>query len=341
MHSFTVRSTFCRPALSTMAAASFALLALCCARNATAADAFPPASTSTPIKIIVPFQPAGPTDVFARLISQQMTKDWGNPVVVENRAGATGTIGASYVARSNPDGLTMLLTSSSGYLGPYMMNPMPLDSTKDLAPLIMLLKLPFLMIANPGFAPSTLSQVIEAAKKQPGKIAFSSTGIGGGSHLTMEMLEDAAKIKMIHVPYKGSAPEVNAVMAHEVSLSFDTPSTSIGLIKAGKVKPIVITSAKRSPQFPTVPTVVEAGYPGLEKYIWFGIFLPRNTPDAIVDKLHTEITKIMKTANLQARVHDLGAEFVDQSPTDFGKFLLTDTAAWQAIIKKAGVTAAE
>jgi tripartite-type tricarboxylate transporter receptor subunit TctC len=325
--------------LSAMALVSLTLAAVCGVQPALAADPFP--ASSTPIKIVVPFQPAGPTDVFARLISQQMTKDWGNPVVVENRAGATGTIGASYVARANPDGYTMLLTSSSGYLGPYMMNPMPMDSTKDLAPLIMLLKLPFLMIANPAFPPTTLAQVIQAAKKQPGKIAFSSTGIGGGSHLTMEMLEDAAKIKMIHVPYKGAAPEVNAVMAHEVSLSFDTPSTSIGLIRAGKVRPIVITSGKRSPQFPTVPTVVEAGYPSLEKYIWFGIFLPRNTPAAVVDKLHVEITKIMKTPELQARVHDLGAEFVDQSAADFGKFLLSDTAAWQAIIKKAGVTAAE
>jgi tripartite-type tricarboxylate transporter receptor subunit TctC len=291
------------------------------------------------VRVIVPFAAGGPTDVFARLVGNRLSETWGQPVVVENRPGATGTIGTALVAKAPADGYTLLMASTSSHISAYLYQNQSYDPNKDLDPIINVITLPFYLVGNPSFPANNVVDLIAEAKKNPGKHTFGSPGIGSGGHLVMEMFNTATGIKLVHVPYQGAAPAINAAVAGQVALVFDTVSTAHPQVRAGKLKAFAVSSANRSSAVPDVPTVRESGYPDFEASIWFGFFGPAGLPADITAKLNADIAKIMQTQEMRDRVTNLGGEFAPQTPAQFREVARRDSAKWQQVIKSTGAKA--
>ena len=305
------------------------------ANQDAAAQAYP----SKPIKIIVPFPPGGPTDVFARVVGQQLNEAWGQPVVPDNKPGATGTLGTSLVVKSPPDGYTLLMAATSSHIAPYLYQTMAYDPNGDLQPVINVVTTPLALVSNPKFPAKNVKELVAELKARPGFYAFGSTGSGGVAHLVWEMFMRAAGLKLIHVPYKGAAPELTAVVAGEVMFAFDTIQNSHTQIEAGRLHAYAVTGAARAKAMPDLPTLQEAGYPDFEAYIWFGLFAPKGTPSAIVNKLNREVTRIMATPTMRQRLADVAGEFAPNTPEQFHAFAVKDSARWQEIIAETGARA--
>lgn len=316
-------------------AAMVAGLTIALAAAGAAAQSYP----SKPLRLIIPFTPGGPTDVFARLIGQALSEAWGQPVVADNRPGATGTLGTSLVVKAAPDGYTLLMASTSSHISAYLYQNQPYDPNRDLDPVINAVTMPFYLIANPAFPAKTLRDFVVEIKRRPGFYSYGSPGAGSGGQLTMEMFKRAAGLDIVHVPYKGAAPVITALVSGEVMVAFDTISTAHPNVAAGSLRDFAVTGARRSPALPNVPTVKEAGYPDYEAYIWFGLFAPKGTPGDVVNKLNEEVARIMVTPAMRQRTADLAGEFTPQTPAQFRAFVETDSARWQAIIAATGVRA--
>jgi tripartite-type tricarboxylate transporter receptor subunit TctC len=301
--------------------------------GAVAADAYP----SKSIRLVIPFAPGGPTDVYGRLIAQHLSELWHQPVVADNRAGATGTLGTSIVVKSPPDGYTLLMAATSSHISPYLYKTQDYDPNTDLDPVINVVSTPYYLVANPSFPAKTLQELVAAIKAKPGGYSYGSPGIGSGGNMAMEMFKQAAGLDIVQVPYKGAAPEIEALMAGEVSICFDTIGNAHAHVLAGKLKDYATTSKTRSSAVPNVPTMAELGYPSVEGYIWFGMFAPKGTPAAIVDKLNLEITRFMETPAMKKRLDDLAATFEPQTPAQFKSFLVTDTKRWRGVITSTGM----
>jgi tripartite-type tricarboxylate transporter receptor subunit TctC len=306
----------------------------------TAGAAFAQASGSYPthpVTLVVPYPPGGSADVLARAVGQKLGERLGQPVVVENKAGAATAIGAKAVARAPADGYTLLLgTVSSQAINPAM-NKVGYDPVADFVPVAPLASIPFVFVANPAVPVSSVADVVALAKSKPGELAYASAGPGTSNHLAGELFASEAKIKLLHVPYKGSAPALNDVLAGHVPLMFDLQATSMAHIQAGKLKPLAVTTRERSSLLPNVPTMAEAGVPGFEVSAWFGLFAPAGVPQPIVERLNADVTAILKSPEMQKQLHDLGAEPELGTPAQYASFAKAEAAKWAQTVKGAGL----
>ena len=320
-----------RLALATLAtAAAAALLPL-----AANAQAYP----SKPITIIVPFSAGGTTDILARVVGQALTAELGQSVIIDNRAGAGGNIGGQLAARSQADGYTLFMgTVGTHAINESLYKKMPFDPIKDFAPLSRVANVPNLLVAHPSQPFKTVPEMIAYAKANPGKINFGSSGSGSSIHLSGELFKSMAKVDMVHIPYKGSAPAVNDLLGNQIAIMFDNMPSAIQHVRAGKLHAIAVTTAKRSPELPNVPTSAEAGVPGYEATSWFGLFAPAATPAPIVAKLNKAIVKVLGQADVKQKIADQGGEIVAETPAQFAAFIKAETVKWGKVVKDSGAS---
>ena len=292
-----------------------------------------------PIKLIVGFAPGGSTDIVARIVAQRLGERLGQNVVVDNKAGAGGTIGADITAKSAPDGYTLTLgTTSTHAIAPGAYSKLPYDPVADFTQISLVAITPYLLVVNPQVKATTLAEFVALAKAQPGKLNYASAGNGTATHLAMEMLKDTAGIDLVHIPYKGNAPADLAIVGGEVQAVFGSMPALLQNTRAGKVRPLVVGSVVRSPAMPDVPTVAEQGYPGFEAALWLGVMGPANMPRPIVDRLHKEIAAIVATPEFKAAMDANGAEPVaSKSPAEFRDMLRGQVTKFVKITKAIGI----
>lgn len=290
------------------------------------------------ITLIVPFAAGGGADAVARIVAQRLGDKVGQPVVVENRTGAAAIIGTQAVARAKPDGYTLLL----GQSGPISINPavykdLKYDPIKDFAPVVRLTEYPYVMVVNGASPYTTVQALVTAAKAKPGAVTFGSYGIGGANHLVAEMFAASAGIKLLHVPYRGTAPAVTDLMSGQLDLVFSDPFSALANVRAGKLRAIAVTGKNRSPVLPDVPTLAQSGFPEFDAVGWHGILAPAGTPDDIVAKLNGAIVKILADPETKALLAAQATEAVGDTPAQFGAFIKADVAKWSAIAKEANI----
>ena len=314
-------------------AAALAALALCAAPLAANAQAWP----SKPVKMVVPFTAGGSTDTVARIMSEKLTARLGQPVVVENKAGAGGALGSDFVAKSPPDGYTLLVgTSSTMAIAPWVYTKLPYNPTRDLAPVSLLGIADIIVVVNANVPIRNTKQLLDYAKANPGKLTFASGGNGSISHLLGEYFKSMAKVDMLHVPYKGDAQMVTDLLGGQVNLAFGTAVAWLPHIKSGKVAAVAVTNPKRSTTLTDLPTLNESGVPGYEAVQWFGIAAPAGTPREVIQRLNTEIRAVLAMPDVQKRFVELGFDVVGDTPDEFAKFLASENAKWKRIAEIAG-----
>ncbi|HSC23056.1 MAG TPA: tripartite tricarboxylate transporter substrate binding protein [Casimicrobiaceae bacterium] len=290
-----------------------------------------------PIRLVVPFPPGGTTDILARAVAQKLSEAWNEQVVVDNRPGAGGNIGADLVAKAAPDGYTLVM----GTVGTHAINPnlyakMPYDHVKDFAPVILVAGVPNVLVVNPSLPVHSVKELIDYAKANPGKLNFASSGNGTSIHLSGELFKTMAGVQMTHVPYKGSAPALSDLMGGQVQLMFDNLPSSLGLIKAGKLRALAVTSASRAAALPDVPTIAESGLPGFEASSWFGILAPAGTPHEVVAKLNGAVAAWLATPEAKEKLLAQGAIAAGGTPEAFAKHIDSETAKWAKVVKASG-----
>ena len=304
------------------------------ALTARAADNWP----SQPVKLVVPFAPGGTSDVLAREIAARLQVALKQTIVVDNKAGAGGVLGADSVAKAAPDGYTMLLgTIATHAINPALLPKVPYKADKDFAPVILLGKISNVLLIGPGSQARSVKDIVAAAKARPGDLTFASAGQGTSQHLSGEMFRLLTGAQLTHVPYKGSAPAIQDVMGGQVPMSFETVTVALPQIKAGKVKALAVTSARRSAQLPDVPTLAESGVPGFDVSSWQALYLPAGTPAAIVNRLNAEVQKVVAQPEVKARMEALGLEYAPNSPAQFAEFQKAEQAKWAKVIKDGNV----
>lgn len=319
-----------------MLARVLSALVLCSPAAGAFADTYP----SKTIHIIVPFATGGSTDSVARMLAHKLNESWGQPVIVENRAGAGGTVGSSYVARSVPDGYTIMLgTVSTNAVAGSLYEHLSYDPVKGFTPITEIATVPELLVVHPSLPVNSVKDLIAYAKAKPNQLAFASGGSGSASHLAAELFMSMAGIKMTHVPYKGSGPAMQDTLGNHTQVMFDVVMTSHPYVKSGALKALAVTSRSRSASMPNVPTMAEAGVPGYEAIVWFGVFGPAGMPADIVQKLQREITGILKGPKSQELLASQGAESVGSTPQEFAAKIKSETAKWGKVVKEAGVRA--
>ena len=310
--------------------------ALCALLVASAAHAQP--YPSKPVHLVVPFPPSGGNDVFARIVAQQLSVSWGQQVIVENRPGAGGSLGTEYVAKAAPDGYTLLL----GHTGTLAINPVlykniGYDTLRDFAPVALIASAPLVLVASPDTRIHTVRDLVREAKANPEKITIASAGNGTGSHLTAELLQTMAGIKLTHVPYKGSSPALTDLLGGQVQMMFSVIPPVLPHINAGKLRPIAVTSASRLPQLQRVPTVAEAGLPGFESTLAYGILAPKGTPAGIINEIHAQIARITAMRDYGVRVGVEGAVVLEGTPAEFAALIKAQGEKWGRLIKATGI----
>ena len=289
-----------------------------------------------PVRVIVPFPAGGVADAVARIVAQKLGESLGQSLVIENRTGASGTLGAAAVAKSAPDGYTLLITTGDFITTPSIMPPMSFDPDKELTPITMLAVAPLLLVANPSSGLVSVKDVVTAAKARPGEVAYSSPGLGTVNHLAIEGVAIEAGIKLLHVPYRGGAPAATAVASGDVSLGAVTPSSAAGLIQADKIKVVALMTRQRPSFLPGWPTLAEAGL-DIDAALWVGLFAPAGTPAAIVDKLDAEAAKMLKAADVRTQLHTVGSDALPLSQAAFVQRIKADTARYARVIEKTGL----
>ncbi|WP_312303839.1 tripartite tricarboxylate transporter substrate binding protein [Pulveribacter sp.] len=329
--------TSIRPiARRTLLATSLAALAAGALPLGAAAQDFP----AKPITIVVPFSAGGTTDILARVIGQGLQKELGQSVVVDNRAGAGGNIGGALAAKAPADGYTLFMgTVGTHAINEALYKKMPFDPVKDFAPLTRVANVPNLLVANPKQPFKTVQELIAYAKAHPGEVNFGSSGSGSSIHLSGELFKTMAKVDMVHVPYKGSAPAVTDLLGNQIGIMFDNMPSAIQHVRAGKLHPIAVTTAQRSPELPDVPTIAEAGVPGYEATSWFGMFAVAGTPKPVLDKLHAALAKVLAQPDVKKKIAEQGGEVVIETPEQFAAFIKTETAKWGKVVKESGARA--
>lgn len=291
-----------------------------------------------PITMVVTFAAGGSSDVLARAVAAAMSRGLGQQVVVDNRPGAGGQIGAETVAHAAPEGYTVLFgTNGTLGIGPALYKHLHYDPQRDLAPVGILHKLPLLLIVNPSVPAKNLIELINYGRKKPGALSFASAGVGSVSHLAGELFKQEAKIDILHVPYKGGGAAVPDLLAGRVSMMLETIPNALPLARGGRMRAIGVTTKERSPLAPDIPTLAESGLPGFDVSAWTGLFVPGGTPTAIVDRLNAETQKIVHDKTYVALIHKMGTDVASSSPQEFGDFVRADVARWTAVINNAGI----
>lgn len=308
---------------------------LCTAFGAAANDNFP----NRPIKWVVPFTPGGAMDSMARAIGERLSQNLGQPVVIENRPGAGGTIGSSLVAKSDPDGHTMMIVSIGHAVNQALYPKLSYDPVKSFEPVSLVAIVPNVLVVGPGVKANSVSELIASAKAQPGKMTYASAGNGTTIHLGAELFNAMAGVDIMHVPYKGSAPAMTDLLGRQVDIMFDSVSSAKPHIDSGRLKALAVTTTKRSSVLPNVPTLNEAGLKGYELNGWYAVFVPAKTPRPVVDKLNAEITKAIKHPDVAKRFAQLGAEPVGSSPEELAKYLGSEIPRWSEIIRTRDIKA--
>ena len=291
-----------------------------------------------PVRIVVPYTTGGSNDVIARLLAQQLQETWGQPVVVENKPGAAGNIGSSDIAKSAPDGHSLLLTNINIVsMNPGLIVNMPFDPQKDFAPISLLGTTALALVVHPSVAANNVRELIDLARKEPGRLNYASSGNGSPQHMSAEMFKAMTKTSLTHIPYRGAAPAVNDLLAGQVQVTVGVVNQLIPHIRAGKLKALGVTSRKRLSQMPDVPTLDEAGVPGYESEIWLGLAAPAGTPPAIIEQINQAVRKAMATADVVSKLQSQGIDVLVSSPDQMRQRGLEDLKRWGDIIRTAGI----
>lgn len=309
-------------------------VALCLAGGSAWAQAWP----SKPISLVVPFPAGGTTDVLARAVGQELSKSLGQPVVVESKPGAGATLGADFVAKSKADGYTLLMGAVHHTIASSVYKKLPYDFQKDLTPVTTVALVPNVLVINPNVAAKNTKELLALAKASPGKLTYGSNGNGTGQHLIGAQFESMGGVELLHVPYKGSGPLTTDLLGGQITMSFDTITPVLSHIKAGKLRALAVTTAKRSPALPDVPTLDESGLKGFNFGTWFGILAPANTPRDVVVRLNAEIVKIVNAPDFKKKMEDIGAEPIGNTPEQMAKQIKDDTERFAKLVKDAGVS---
>jgi tripartite-type tricarboxylate transporter receptor subunit TctC len=314
-----------------------ALIASCLAVPCVLAqDVYP----SKPARIIVPYPAGGVADLLPRIVGEKLARKWGQPVIVDNKPGASGNIGMAEGARAAPDGYTLVLAPTGNLtVNPTLFPNLGFDTRRDLMPVTLLAQSPNVLVVHPSVPAKNFRELVAYAKANPGKLNFASPGEGSGAHLAGELLNQEAGIRTVHIPYKGLAPAVNDLLGGQVQMMFAGISTVIQHVKTGKLVAIAIASPKRNPQLPDVPTVAESGLPGFDVTSWYGIVVRAGTPAAIVDKVQRDMAEALRMPDVQEKLAALGLEPVGDTPDQFGALIDAETKKWVAIVQKAGIKA--
>jgi tripartite-type tricarboxylate transporter receptor subunit TctC len=315
--------------------ALIAMLAAVALAAPAMADAQP--YPSRPVKLVVPFPPGGSLDNTGRLIAQRLTEMWGQSVVVENKPGAGGNIGADFVAKSAADGYTILLGALSTHaVNPNLYKAMPYDAVRDFAPITLIAITPNVLVVNVSAPVNNVKEFIAWTRANPGKQSFGSGSIGSGGHLAGELYKVDTGTDAVHIPFKGGAPATQALLAGDTQFMFDNLANAMAQVKAGKLKALAVTTAQRSSLVPELPTMAEAGLPGFDISTWYGFFAPAGTPPAVVAKWNADVTKILTTPDVRAKIMADGAEPAPDTPEQFAQFIQRENAKYARIIKASG-----
>ena len=312
-----------------------AALALALAAIAAHAQDYP----NHPVRIVVPFSPGGAVDGPTRLIAEGLRRRWGQSVYVENRPGAGATIGADIVAKSPPDGYTLLLASQTNAISATLYDNLAYDAIEDFVPISLIGREPGVLVVNPSLPVKTLPEFIAYVKQRPGQVDYASSGNGSGQHLFMAMLASMTGMQLSHVPYKGSAQATTDLLAGQVKASIPGVTGMVGHIKAGRLRAIAVTGSTRSPQLPGVPTIAESGVPGYEAYVWMGLMAPKNTPPSLINKIYRDLMEVLATGEVKAYFDTVGIELVGSTPAEFAAFYRAERDQWARVIRETGAKA--
>jgi tripartite-type tricarboxylate transporter receptor subunit TctC len=304
-----------------------------CVTPALAQQSFP----TKAVRLLIPYPPGGAVDILGRTLGDELSKMWGHPVVIENRPGAGGTIASQVVAKAAPDGYTLIIVASGHAINPYLYKKLPYDTFKDFTPISLLGSSPNMMLVAANSPFKTVGDVLAAARAKPGSLSYGMAGIGTSTHLAGEMLKYLAKVDIVAVSYKGGAPVINDLLGGHIPLSFNNIPESIGQIKAGTLRPLGVTSAKRSAVLPDVPTIAEAGVPGYDTAVWWGMLGPAGLPADLTTKISRDCKEALHAPAVKERLAKLGATVAGTSPADFSKLIRADYEKWGPIIKAAGI----
>lgn len=292
-----------------------------------------------PIKIVVPYPPGGFNDTLGRTLAAKFTEEWGQPAIVENKPGANTLIGSDYVAKAAPDGYTLLIVAFPFAVAPSLIKNMPYDTVKDFAPVALAAQSPNLLVVNPSLPVKTVAELVAMAKAKPDSLSYASTGNGSSNHISMELFKSLAGVRIVHIPYKGSAPAVTDLLGGQVHVMFDNAPNVLLQVKAGRLRALAQTGATRSSIAPDLPTVAEAGVPGYELTVWFGLVAPAGTPREVIQKLNAEVLKILAMPDVRERFLSQGVEPLGSTPEQFGDHIKAQMAKWGKVVRDAGVQA--
>ncbi len=308
-------------------------LTLACTAGIAGAQGYP----SKAVRLIVPFLAGGSTDIVGRTVAQKLSEMWGQPVVVDNRPGGGTTIGTDAVAKSAPDGYTLLVTPAPFTINPSLLARLPYDALNDFAPITLINTTPLVMVVHPGVPAKTVRELIALARAKPGQLNFGSSGTGGSNHLAGELFDAMAGVKMVHIPYKGNAGALTDIVGGHLDVVYNGLTSALALIKGGKLRVLAVTSLKRNAALPDVPTLDESGLKGFEAVAWNGLTAPAKTPRDVIVKINADVLKIVNSPDLKERLKAEGSDPVGSSPEQFAAFLRSEIAKWAKVIKFAGV----
>jgi len=291
---------------------------------------------SRPVRVVVPFSPGGAVDGPMRVIAQELSRRFGNQVIVDNRPGAGATIGTEVVAKAAPDGYTLLLASQTNAISATLYPKLSYDPIEDFVPISLIGREPGVLVVHPSLPVKTFQEFVVYVKERPGQVDYASSGNGSGQHLFVALLASMTGMKMNHVPYRGSGQATADLLGGQVQVSIPGTAGMVGHIKAGKLRALAVTGAKRSPQLPDVPTVMESGVPGYEAYVWMGLLAPKGTPAPIIDKLLRELMQVLATSEVKTYMASASIEIVGSTPAEFGAFFRAEKELWAKVIRETG-----
>jgi len=317
--------------MKTLLAVLALLSGLCCA----AAETYP----SKPVRLILPFPPGGGTDTLARIVGQKLGEDLGQTIVMDNRPGAGANIGADIAAHSAPDGYTLLVGNVAHTINVTLYRKLSYNLVRDFAPVTLLAATPNVLVVHPSVPVKSVQELIALAKSNPGKINYASAGSGSSSHLAGELFKNLTGVDLVHVPYKGGGPAVTSLIAGETQVGFSTAPSVLQHVKAGRLRALAVTSAKRSAAAPELPTIAESGVPGYDANTWYGILAPRGTPAAVIARLHDELVKIMQAPDIRSRIAVHGYAPETSTPQEFAAYIKSEIAKWRKVVLATGIHA--